>query len=309
MRAWQTAQVERSGWVGRAESRRTRRLLAQMDRDARRSARRARWRPADRSLVALAAVLGLTVGGAVTLRATGWDIAQLARPRAYIEVDGRAVAVPHAQASGGRVLPAVPVASTGTYAFLHTTEDGVPVGYDPCRPVEYVIRPDGMPAVGQALIDDAVAIVSAASGIAFVAGGLTTEPPEVDRALIQPERYGDGWVPVLVAWSDESEMSELAGQVAGVGGSAQVPGADGTGSWLAAGRVVLDTADMEALLAGPAGYERARAIAVHELSHVLGLDHVDDPDELMHPVTAARTDLGPGDLAGLALLGQARCED
>ena len=46
----------------------------------------------------------------------------------------------------------------------------------------------------------------------------------------------------------------------------------------------------------------------HELSHVLGLDHVQDPTELMHPVSSARADLGPGDRQGLALVGQAACE-
>ena len=280
-----------------------------MDREARRSARRARRRSTGRPLVALAAVIGLAAGGGLVLRENGWDLAELARPRAYVEIDGRAVAVPRPHPSGGRVLSPVAATRTGTHAFLHTTEEGTPVGYDPCRVVEYVVRPVGMPQGGQALVQDAVAIVSAASGIAFTSAGLTDEPPVVDRALIQPERYGEGWAPVLFAWSDALEMPELAGQVAGVGGSAQVPGADGTGTWLAAGRVVLDTGDITTLLAGPLGYEKARAIVVHELSHVLGLDHVDDPNELMHPVTASRTDLGPGDLQGLALLGQAPCED
>ena len=297
------------GWGERGELRRTRRVLAQMDRDARRAARRADRRSTGRPLVALTAVVALTVGGGLVLRENGWDLADLARPRAYVEIEGRAVAVPRPSPSGGRVLAAVPATSTGTHAFLHTTETGAPVGYDPCRVVEYVIRPDGMPPAGQAMVQDAVSIVSAASGIAFSGGEATDEQPVVDRALIQPERYGDGWAPVLFAWSDASEMPELTGQVAGVGGSAQVPGSDGTGTWLAAGRVVLDTADITTLLAGPLGYEKARAIVVHELSHVLGLDHVDDPTELMHPVTAQRTDLGPGDLEGLALLGQAPCED
>lgn len=254
-------------------------------------------------------MLGIAAGGTHVLRENEWDLTELARPRAFVEIDGRAVAVPRPSPSGGRVLAAVPATSTGTHAFLHTGETGTPVGYDPCRVVEYVIRPDGMPHVGEALVQDAVSIVSAASGIAFTAAGFTDEQPVVDRALIQPERYGEGWAPVLFAWSDELEMPELAGQVAGVGGSARVPGSDGTGTWLAAGRVVLDTADISTLLAGPLGYEKARAIVVHELSHVLGLDHVDDPNELMHPVTASRTDLGPGDLQGLALLGQAPCED
>jgi hypothetical protein len=50
---------------------------------------------------------------------------------------------------------------------------------------------------------------------------------------------------------------------------------------------------------------------LHELAHLVGLGHVDDPDELMHvhpgdgPVA-----FGPGDLAGLAAVGAAQgCRD
>ncbi len=279
-----------------------------MDRAAARATAPGR-REVPRAVVGLGVVVALAVGGGAALRSTGWELADLAHPRAYVEVDGRAVAVPRPDASDGRLLPVVEAATTGSYVFLHTLDDGSPVGYDPCRPVRYVVRPDGMPSVGQALVDDAVAIVSAASGIMIVAAGTTDEAPAMDRAIIQPDRYGDGWAPVLIAWSDEGELPELAGAVAGVGGSAAVPGADRTGTWLAAGRLALDTADLNAMLVRADGYQQARAIVVHELAHVLGLDHVADPDELMHPITSTRTDLGPGDLQGLALLGQVACEE
>lgn len=264
----------------------------------------------------LGLVLILGIAGAVGLawRSTGGDLSDLdlstlTRPRAFVEVDGRTVAVPRPADSPGRVLPSVPVTTSGSHAFLHTHDDGTPVGYDPCRPVEYVVRTDHAPAVGPQLLAEAVEEVSAASGLRLVQVGTTDEAPVVDRPLIQPGLYGRGWAPVLVAWSDEQEVPELSGQVAGVGGSAAVPGADGTGSWLAAGRLVLDAPDLTRMLDRPDGHERARAIVVHELAHVLGLDHVEDRDELMHPVTSSRTDLGPGDRQGLALVGQVACEE
>ena len=46
---------------------------------------------------------------------------------------------------------------------------------------------------------------------------------------------------------------------------------------------------------------------LHELGHLVGLDHVDDPNELMYPRAAERTSYGPGDLKGLALLGAIPC--
>ena len=259
-------------------------------------------------MLGLAALAGLGLGGAYALHGAGWDLSRLARPGAYVEVDGRALAVPRAEPSAGRLLPEVSAVTTGSHAFLHTGPDGAPVGYDPCRPVRYVVRTEGMPTAGQMLIDEAVSILSVATGLQFTPAGVTDEAPLVDRPLIQEDRYGPGWAPVLIAWSDETRMPELAGQVAGVGGSAAVPGADGSGEWLAAGRVVLDTGDISRLLSAPGGYEAARAVLVHELSHVVGLDHVEDRGELMAPVTASRTDLGPGDRQGLALLGQVACE-
>ena len=228
--------------------------------------------------------------------------------RAYVDIEGRAVAVPRPAPATGRLLPVVPVSTQGPHAFVHLTESGGPVGFDPCRPVQYVVRPDGAPAAGPDLVSDAISQISAATGLVFVDVGTTDEAPAVDRVLIQPDRYGTGWAPVLIAWSTELEVGALAGDVAGVGGSAMVPGASGEGSWLAAGRLVLDVEDLTAVLGRGDGYARARAIVVHELAHVVGLDHVSDIHELMNPTTSGVVQLGAGDLEGLALVGAVECE-
>jgi hypothetical protein len=278
-----------------------------MDRAAAAATRPPRRRPGG-VITGLVVTLALGVSGAAVLQTTGWDAAGLFRPRVYIDVEGRAVAIPWPAHSDGRLAPEVPVTTAGAHAFLHADESGGPVGYDPCRPVDYVVRPDGAPPYGDALLAEAIAIVSGATGLVLQNAGSTDEPPAVDRPLIQPERYGDGWAPVLIAWSDSSEMPELTGEVAGVGGSAAVPGADGNGLWLVAGRVVLDAPDLTELMRRENGYGQARAIVVHELAHALGLDHVADPNELMHPVSSTRLDLGPGDREGLALIGQVACQ-
>lgn len=256
--------------------------------------------------VAVVALVLIARSQGLDLRRPG-DLLALFRPRVLVEVDGRALAVPRPEPALGRVAPMVPVTSVGSYAFLHTDDAGVPVGYDPCREITYVTRPDGAPAGGETLVAEAIAEIAAATGLVFTSAGTTTEVPAVDRAIIQPERYGSGWAPVLVAWSTQDELPDLAGDVAGIGGSAAVPGADGEGEWLAAGRLVLDADDLGRMIqAGePAA---ARAVIVHELAHVVGLDHVDDPRELMYPMTSSRLDLGPGDRAGLALVGQVACQ-
>ena len=57
------------------------------------------------------------------------------------------------------------------------------------------------------------------------------------------------------------------------------------------------------------GPERAnmQAIVDHEFGHVVGLDHVSDPGELMYQSNVGMTDYGPGDLEGMARLGSIPC--
>jgi hypothetical protein len=50
-----------------------------------------------------------------------------------------------------------------------------------------------------------------------------------------------------------------------------------------------------------------KAVVMHELGHVLGLDHVADAHELMDAENVGLTTLGPGDREGLALLGRGAC--
>ena len=46
---------------------------------------------------------------------------------------------------------------------------------------------------------------------------------------------------------------------------------------------------------------------LHELSHVMGLEHVDDPLQLMYPEIGTPDGLAAGDLNGLYQLGKAAC--
>ncbi len=196
---------------------------------------------------------------------------------------------------------------TGSHAFTEHQADGVtPVAYDPCRPVHYVVAAEGAPPDADRLVAEAVARVSAATGLQFVADGTTDETWSDHRPAYQPDRYGDRWAPVLVSWATPEQVPALDGPVAGLGGSrAHSAG----GPWVyVTGAVTLDADWTSGTLPTPWGRDAVRAVLVHELGHVLGLDHVDDPGELMSPTNEGRVDLGPGDLTGLARLGRGVCE-
>jgi Matrixin len=265
----------------------------------------ARSRSALPSLLVLLVIVGLFGAWRFGLLA---PLGDFGRPPTYVTVNGSRIAVPFPPKNSTRLLPPVQVSTQGAHAFLFALPGGKPTGYDPCRPVRYVIRPDGMPPLGERLITESIAEVSALTGLKFEYAGPTTEQPASSRAVIQPSRYGEDWAPVLIAWTSPAEVPDLAGSVAGIGGSAEVPGASGSGEWLAAGRLALDTQDITRILAGRDGYSQAKAVVLHELGHVVGLDHVQDRAELMFPETATLTDFGPGDREGLALVGQVSCE-
>lgn len=203
-----------------------------------------------------------------------------------------------------------PPPSTGSTAFVlqEPPDTGQAfVAYDPCRPVHYVIRPDNAVPGGEALIRQAVSAASAASGLRFVYDGTTTEAPAEERKAFQPDRYGKRWAPVLIAWSTPAETPGLAGDIAGDGGSNYIQ-APGQPLVLTAGQIRLDAPDLAGILASrPDGTDQVRAIIMHELGHVLGLDHVDDPTQLMYADNTGLLNFAAGDRAGLALLGSGPC--
>lgn len=203
-----------------------------------------------------------------------------------------------------------PPVTTGSKAFVlqESPEPGQAfVAYDPCRPIHFVVRPENEVQGGDILIQQAVSAVSNASGFQFIYDGTTEEAPAEEREAFQPDRYGKRWAPVLIAWSTPEETPGLSGNIAGDGGS-NYAHATGQPLVLVAGQVRLDAPDLAGIQASrPNGDEYVRAIVMHELGHVLGLDHVNDPTQLMHADNMGLLDFSDGDRAGLAILGNGPC--
>lgn len=183
----------------------------------------------------------------------------------------------------------------------------MPVRYDPCSELRYVINPQLAPARGVDDIHKAVGRASDATGIEFVFEGFTDEVPGRNRPSYIPERYGKRWAPLLVGWRphDSAVFSE---HDTGIGGSAYVANDDGRLVYIT-GSIALDAS--ERLDSGFGAGRTWGKVILHELGHVLGLDHVTDPAEVMNGslVTSPAT-WGAGDLAGLRRLGRlAGCLD
>ena len=210
--------------------------------------------------------------------------------------------------------PAPVPESSDSYAFLRTGTDQPFISYDPCRPIHYVVRPSNAPDGGDQMITEAVAAVSRATGFVFINDGLTNEAPSTERPAYQPERYGNRWAPVLFAWERQSEQPQFTETLApgstttlGLGGSTAIT-VDDQHSTYVTGQVRLNAAALGTMSERPDGYETVTAVVKHELAHVVGLDHVPDPTQLMASSMSERIhDFAAGDLTGLAMLGNGRC--
>ena len=189
----------------------------------------------------------------------------------------------------------------GVHAFAMTQPGSAePVGWDPCSPIRYQVNPAGAPAGGQALIDRAIERASAATGLVFASEGSTDRRPFTNPFVPSGTNQ-----PVVIAWANANELPELSGDVAGIGGGAAEQGVMGR-RYYVTGAIALDT---DAFTAATIE-QRPRtmeAIVLHEIAHVVGLDHVSEPTELMAERNNGQVELGPGDREGLARLGSLPC--
>ena len=194
----------------------------------------------------------------------------------------------------------VPASRGGLSAFLELRSDGLPVGFDPCRPVRVVVNVDGAPEGAIELVDEVSGVLASVTGLVFVVDGVANEEPRAERLSYDPDRYGQRWSPVLVAWTDETAVPDLEGDAIGVGGPSFV-GLEDQELYAVSGAVFADVDRGSDTVTGT-----NRAILLHEFGHALGLDHVDDPTQIMNP-EATVDDLGVGDLGGFATLGAIPC--
>lgn len=201
------------------------------------------------------------------------------------------------------------------YDFLFLRAGGDPIRWNPCEPIAYEVNLAHAPEDALAIVEEAFRRTSQVSGVPFRFVGTTDRTLEEQQASFF-DTLADTWEPVLVVWLPREEFRSLfEGANAERHALAVAYPRRGrtaeTNDQYASGFIVVDA---DAAMAPDFSRRYSLGLVLmHEAAHVMGLDHVKAPGEVMFadkdtfPVPL--DDWGPGDREGLERLGAGACED
>ena len=199
-------------------------------------------------------------------------------------------------AGAGEATAKVTVTGVGKRTAWHPIAGTkkAPARWGTCR-IRYEVNQRRMPANGLADLREAMRRVTLATGITFRYRGRTAVVP-------QGSYGGPGLNKIVVAWAPPARSGGLL--VDGVGG---VGGTSRTSSRLLSGYVLMNSDYASKAEPGFGAGQPHGLVLMHELGHVVGLDHATDQKQIMaagSPLPAAVW--GAADLNGLRHVG-ARC--
>jgi hypothetical protein len=200
--------------------------------------------------------------------------------------------------------PATLMGVTTEHTFLVPGANGAaPARWNPCQPITYAVNVSDAPAGWQADLDAALGQVATATGISFTYEGTTTAVPSVNT----PPTGDDA----VIGWVTSAQAPKLVDGpdgVVGYGGGYYINSAQGplefVGGYVAINGAAVGSGANQVRPGGGVGLTDVQLL-LHELGHMMGLNHVTNPYEVMYP------DINPqsqgqyeaGDLGGLAQLG------
>jgi hypothetical protein len=177
------------------------------------------------------------------------------------------------------------------FTFQAVTKSGAPGRWDPCVPITWRLYKPGAPKGVVAQLKKSFNKVSAITGLVFEYRGYAP------RSAVRGGTAG-----ITIGFMPRSSMLAVEG-VPDASGSAAVSGFE-----MADGRIVYTSATVTLLrsrFSPRAKVSVWEPLILHELGHVIGLDHVDDPAQVMYPYEQKFRSYQYGDEAGLKLLGRA----
>ena len=207
------------------------------------------------------------------------------------------------QAATVGAMSTLPALTAATYKYSSIL-DGVPVRWNPCQVIHWRSNTAAGPVGGLTVLKEAVVHIAQITGTIWMYDGATSTVP---RTAVLPTVPSNTNRPVVIGWTDGAHSDLLAGKPAQVLGMTRTTWFgvdDGMGHRVAATRaavVALDRTDRLPLR----GAQSWKATALHELGHVMGLDHPSSSSQLMAAMLPNVTDLQTGDRTGLTRLGKA----
>jgi len=206
--------------------------------------------------------------------------------------------------------------TTSLYKFT-TLVSGKPVRWNPCKVIYWKYNPAGQPwwtrsdgtkYSGFTVIRSALAKVAAATGTNWVYAGRTTSVPTSKWLPTSTSTIR----PVLMGWTDGKHSDLLSGQPWSTLAVARTAYFKTTvdGVTKAATKGMVIAFDKTNKLPG-VGAQSWRSVALHEISHGMGLSHVGSTSQIMYPMLLKKyRELQSGDRAGLYRLGKSQgCVD
>jgi hypothetical protein len=218
-----------------------------------------------------------------------------------------------------RLLPTVGYNGNGQFRFLSYDSEGNPTGFhSPCEPIRYEVNPANEPEGAREVLEAAIQSMRYYTGLQFEFVGDTDELIQHNEPIPvvnPPSTLLINYYPTEVMEDlPKHEDYEHVENVAGWGGPRSyqdlIPGKQ---QYRALGGVMALDADFiaEDVSQGLWGEPRGRttfALMIHELAHVVGLDHVDSKSEIMHfDAIEGVWEFQGGDQEGLSIAGQGAC--
>ncbi|MFN8126727.1 MAG: matrixin family metalloprotease [Candidatus Nanopelagicales bacterium] len=213
-------------------------------------------------------------------------------------------------------MTSAPASAGSGYALLmgHTETGTAPLRWNPCQTaITYKVNTTyahhkgstASEAATRALseVRKAMGKVAAATGLPFQYAGTTSIIPTGTNWYTKQNAGSE----IVIAYADQdatrSRSSFLGGTAWGQGG--QVYAYEGSRLVVGRGFVVIDGDKTKRMDLGFGPGTHRGNIVLHELGHVVGLDHVSSRSQLMYPTLSDSSPDGYawGDLAGLKRLG------